>query len=266
MNDDSFLDDLARAAREERETDRWDERWDRLAAGTLSAEEEAELQALAASSEEARLAYEAFRPLGPQFEARVAKAIEAIEAIQGEPQAAAAEPPARVLPFRRRITPWLGGVLAAGVAACLVLLLSAPPPLPRYSLDVAGGDQALRGASGPATVRVLHPGSALEVTLRPPTRVSGRLTARWFVVRGGEVRELAARPEFSPGGAVHLYGTLGRDLAIEPGEWALWVVVGRPGKLLAPAVLGAHPTARSLHQAGWTALRDEAPLRVAAGG
>jgi RNA polymerase sigma-70 factor (ECF subfamily) len=48
-----------------------------LAAGTLTAEEDAELRALAVSSPEAREAYEAFRPLGATFQARVVSAINA---------------------------------------------------------------------------------------------------------------------------------------------------------------------------------------------
>ena len=63
------LGDLARQ-QDEAERARFDERWDRLAAGTLTAEEEAELKALAEASPEDREAYEAFRPLGADFQAR----------------------------------------------------------------------------------------------------------------------------------------------------------------------------------------------------
>jgi RNA polymerase sigma-70 factor (ECF subfamily) len=78
MNNDSILSELGALARREREAESpLDERWDRLAAGTLTAEEDAELRALAASSAEAREAYEAFRPLGADFQARVVRAINA---------------------------------------------------------------------------------------------------------------------------------------------------------------------------------------------
>jgi len=264
MNDDRLLRDLAQAAREERERemDRWDERWDRLAAGTLSAAEDAELRALAATSEEARLAYEAFRPLGPEFEARVAAAIQE----QAEASAAREVPqPARVLPFRRRAG-WLGGALAAAAAALLVFVLSTPARLPSYSMEVARGDQTVRGApAAPGKVRELHRGSTLEVTVRPQTRASGPILARWYVLRGGAVRELSTPAEISPAGAVRLRGTLGEDLAIGPGDWTLWVVVGRPGKLPDPKMLAAHPGASALRQDGWIALREPVPLRVAAG-
>src|SRR5947199_10745972 len=75
--DDRLLKDLGDLARREDEDERarLDERWDRLAAGTLTAEEDAELKALAASSPEARETYEAFRPLGADFQARAMSAI-----------------------------------------------------------------------------------------------------------------------------------------------------------------------------------------------
>src|SRR5581483_237467 len=79
MNKDQLLGELGGLARQEREAEkaRLDERWDRLAAGTLTPEEEAELKALAANSPEARETYEAFRPLGADFQARVVSAINA---------------------------------------------------------------------------------------------------------------------------------------------------------------------------------------------
>src|SRR5947209_19726504 len=85
------LGDLARSETEA-EQDRFDERWDRLAAGTLTAEEDAELKALAESSPEAREAYEVFRPLGGDFQALVVGKINAERASE-----------ARVLLFRRVI-------------------------------------------------------------------------------------------------------------------------------------------------------------------
>ena len=79
MSEDRLLRDLGHLAKEEEgaEKSRLDERWDRLAAGTLTAEEEAELLALAETSPEAREAWEAFRPLGPEFQARVVEKIAA---------------------------------------------------------------------------------------------------------------------------------------------------------------------------------------------
>jgi RNA polymerase sigma-70 factor, ECF subfamily len=77
MMEDRILLELGYLAKEEREAEKapLDERWDRLAAGTLTPEEDAELRALAESSPETRETYEAFRPLGAKFQARVVKEI-----------------------------------------------------------------------------------------------------------------------------------------------------------------------------------------------
>src|SRR5436853_2798918 len=112
--DDPLLKELGNLARrqEEAERARLDERWDRLAAGTLTAEEETELRALATSSPEAGEAYVAFKPLGPEFQARVMSKINAQRARE-----------ARVLQFRqlaRRFEVWAGA--AAAVAAGLFVL------------------------------------------------------------------------------------------------------------------------------------------------
>ena len=75
--EDRIVRELGHLAKEEREAERarLDERWDRLAAGTLTPEEGAELRALAESSPEARETYEAFRPLGAKFQARMVNVI-----------------------------------------------------------------------------------------------------------------------------------------------------------------------------------------------
>src|SRR5437764_1238935 len=96
---DRLLRELGDLARSEAEAEkaRFDDRWDRLAAGTLNAEEEAELKALAESSPEYREAYEAFRPLGADFQARV---VSKINDERDKPlPAPQPEPIPRVLPF-----------------------------------------------------------------------------------------------------------------------------------------------------------------------
>src|SRR5262245_60200152 len=68
MNDEELMKALGRTARAEPALD---ERWDRLAAGTLSEAEHEALLEEAARSDAAADAYEAFRPLGAEFQARV---------------------------------------------------------------------------------------------------------------------------------------------------------------------------------------------------
>jgi hypothetical protein len=248
ITEDPWLRELARVNREQEaeERSRLDERWDRLSAGELSPEEEAELRALAGSSEEAREAWEAFRPLGPDFHARVVSAVRA----EQKP----AEPSARVLPFRRaRIAGWL--TAAAAAAAVLVVLLRPPVPLPNYaSPGISGGTQAMRGEeTQPGKVPVFAPGDPIRVVLRPETTVSqaGNLEARCVLIHGGEARVLEVHTELDPGGSVKMDGLL--DAGLEPGAWTLWAVVGRPGKLPEPAELRAL-SAIEVRRDDWTAV------------
>lgn len=249
------LGDLARQEGEA-EKARFDERWDRLAAGTLTPDEEAELKALAESSPEMREAYEAFRPLGADFQARVVNAINA-------------ERP-RVLPFYRRavrrIEVWVGA--AAAVAASLFFLVWSPvPPLPAYSVDPISGDKASRGEEhvSPSGMPVFSPGSMLKLKVhpQPPSRVQGPLEARAFrVPAGGAGGDWVPEPGFTvengTDGIVRLRGTLGETTRLPPGTWKICVVVSRPGKAPKEREL---PAALGVEHAGWQAACSD-PLRI----
>src|SRR5260370_40628918 len=176
MSEDTLLHELGRLAQEENEAEeaRRDERWERLAAGTPSAEEDQALRALAATSPAAREAYEAFRPLGADFQARVVGAIEselqrrAPTGEPGEPR----EPRSRLLPFRPVSLRFAGWLATAAVAASgLLLVLRGPatmPPLPLYAAQLSGGIQTFRGGPGPAGgPQRFAPGSKLSPVVRP---------------------------------------------------------------------------------------------------
>ncbi|HEY2295484.1 MAG TPA: hypothetical protein VGM86_32675 [Thermoanaerobaculia bacterium] len=244
-------------AKEEGEAERarLDERWDRLAAGTLTAEEDAELRALAAKSPEARETYEAFRPLGADFQARM---IDRIAAELAKP-AAPEERRSRILPFRPF---WRAGWLtaAAAAAAVLLLLLRSPaslPPLPMYMADQpAGGVQAFRGG---ISSQSFTPGSTLSLVVRPQHPVTGKVAARAFLARGAEWLSWEPEIEVSQGG-IRLQGELPREL--QPGGWRLWVVVGRPARLPPIQELRAEVRAGKVRHDAWQAV--PADLRVEA--
>jgi hypothetical protein len=245
MSEDRLLRELGHLAKEEEgaERARLDERWDRLAAGTLTAEEKAELRALAESSPEAREAWEAFRPLGPEFQARVVEKI-------------AKERGGRLLPFRlsKRFVGW--ATAAAAAAALAVVLLPPSAPLPDYQIaSISGGSSEMRGEQPDD----FAPGDRIEVRLRPVTASrTERLEGSLFLLRNGELRGLSAESESVPGGSVKIVGTLRDDL--EPGPWTLWAVVHRPGELPLPAELfrAAHDNTRS---EDWIAVSTDILIR-----
>ncbi len=266
MNDDEkWLRELAQVANEEQQAGeaRLDGRWDRLSAGDLSAEEEAALRAEAAASEEGRAAYEAFRPLGPEFQARVVQALQDQRTQPPEPvpepkPAEPIDPAPRVLPFRpraRRISVWLGSVAAA--AAVLLLLFRGPgslPPLPGYTLAPSGGVQAVRGAQ-PDQLGTLVPGSTFDLILRPDTAVSGKVDARCFLARGAELQPWPVPIHSYVDGVLRIHGTVGREILIPPGGWTLWAVVGRPRALPDAATLRAHLAQGRTRVPDWEALK-----------
>jgi hypothetical protein len=236
---DRLLRELGDLVRSETQADeaRFGDRWDHLAAGTLTAEEEAELKALAGSSPENQEAYEAFRPLGTDFQARVVSAINAERA----GPAPAPEPRPRVLPFRRvmrRAEVWVG--LAAAVAAGVFFLVRTPEsPVPAgYEAHFNAGDQTLRGgephqANG---IPTFSPGSRLELSISPLHPIPGQVKPQaFFSSSAGEEDLKPWKPESNfqiadKGGAVRLVGTLGQDLKLPPGDRTIWIVVARPGR------------------------------------
>ena len=219
MNEDRLLGELGDLARQEGEAEkaRFDERWDRLAAGTLTAEEEAELKALADSSPEMREAYEVFRPLGADFQARVVSKINAQRTAEAE-EPVPPVPPPPVLPFyrraARRIEVWVGA--AAAAAAALFILVPGPalPPLPLYAFDTLHGNQTVRGSQpGPASgMPVFDPDSPLTFVVRPPHPVTTPVAAKSFLAQGAEL--LAWQPgKAGAGGTFRFEGRLSRRAA-----------------------------------------------------
>jgi hypothetical protein len=230
MSEDRILRELGHLAKEEGETEkaRLDERWDRLAAGTLTPEEDAELRALAESNPEMREIYEAFRPLGAEFQARIA------DGITGELQKTASPPQKslpRILTFRPATLRRVGWLTAAAAAAGLFLLLRSPaplPPLPAYTAELSGGIQTFRGEERPPGPPVFALGSTVTLVVRPQQPVTGEVEARAFLARGAKWIPWESRIEIS-NGSVRLRGELGRKIL--PGDRGIWVVIGRPGKI-----------------------------------
>lgn len=258
---DPWLRELANVNRERQDEERsqLDERWDRLSAGDLSPEEEAELRALAETSDEARDAYEAFRPLGPEFHAGVVGALRE----QGLVPAAEAqeEKPAKLLPFRGRAgTVAVWGSLAA--AAVLLVVIQRPPaPLPDYSDPEVSGVSSFRSEQSETTVPVLVPGRPFEVMVRPEILASEtrNLQAQAFLSRDQELRPLKVQNNFDPSGSVQIQAVIDPDA--RPGAGTLWVVVGRQGKTPDAGSLRRFLTRDRVRQRDWVAVSRKVQIQ-----
>jgi len=245
MNDEELLKAVGRSARARQPLD---ERWDELAAERLSDAERDKLLEEAATSEEAAEAYEAFRPLGAEFQARV---VERLMAKQLADQGSEADgeshtaPTPKVVPFRRR-TPRFAGIplaLAASVLLAVGLVMfmrpGATPALPGYALKLEGQISLTRGEAPPPAAAPFVTGNQFRLVLTPEQQVEGDVIARAYVLDGNEPEMLGAAPQISSSGAVLIEGQVGRDVQLPPGDSRLLVIVGRESKLPDAGALAA---------------------------
>lgn len=234
-HDDNLLRELGRLAREDlplADGPIPDPRWDALARGMLSDEEQEDLRVEAAASPDGGRLWEAFRPFAVGFEGRVLKRIDetrlATDDADVVPFPAAAPTPS---PRWRRYSPTLA------LAAVLLLAVglwrfggerAAVAPIPRYELRMEGVG-ATRSTSGEENAASrLVPGKRFTILLRPERDVSGPVLARVFA-RGadGAWREWGlARDalETAPNGSLRLSAVL--DASLDPGLRSLAFAVG----------------------------------------
>lgn len=263
MSDERLLKDLARLARA-RQADEPAAEWDRLASGELSPEEQARLRAEADASPEAAAAWDAFQPLEADFRTALVESA-CRELGQVAPPAVAGALP------RRAARAWLRAALWPALAAASLLLFlrpwNQPSVLPSYELSLAGALRTERSAAPPADTREPVPfafGNRFELLLTPATSAGSEVAARVYVSHAGSLDELVTpTPERSADGALRISGVVGEQLRLPEGEFALLVVVGRPGALPDARALAERLSQASLaREAFWTAWRLR--VRVAA--
>jgi hypothetical protein len=241
MNDERLLKDLARLERARSAADP-EPAWDRLAAGTASAEQVAHWQAEARESASTAAAWEAFQPLEPEFRAALVERLRCeLPGADVAPERAAAAPTPSAW---RRLPVWLRFALVPALVTASLLVTvrpwQAPEPLPDYALHLAGGSRNTRSvpASASPDPPTFAPGNRFELVLTPATSAGRALEARTFVLRGRQLEALdASLASVSEDGAWRLVGVVGQDLQLPSGDFALLVIVGRPGALPEPASL-----------------------------
>jgi hypothetical protein len=266
MTDEELWKALARAAREEDETDA---RLRGLASGELTAEERAELEALARGDDEAAAdAFELYRPFeAAEIDRIVASVQGAARGAAGAPATSARESGSRaagsraagsraagsraagsgepaaqsvysarmaVRPARRtaRTVAIFAAPLAA--AAALVLLMrTRQVDLPAYDLEIASSVQDTR-AGGPSehvSEARLDRTAAFEMVVRPAERARTPIAARAALVHEQRAVAWDAPIEISPEGAVRVRGAARALFGDARGVYEIVVVVARPEDL-----------------------------------
>ena len=247
MEDKKFLDDLGHWARKEdaAKRRRFDDRWRRLSAGTLSEEEDAVLRAQARESESVRLDYEAFRPLDQEFRDR----------LSGEWQSRARETPtlAAAHPQPRRRRKWARRRHWLPVAATLILSLGASliwwqheakqPLLHAYQPEWKGHIQPTRSLDIGSTPPTFPQGGRFLLKLKPDQPIHRRVEHRFFLRKANGERQIWSPGYFniSTSGTVTIEGQVGKDLVVEPGAWNLETDYGWPGELPSRQTAGIDP-------------------------
>lgn len=249
MRDDEMLDALAKVAREDDPIA--DPRWEQLTEGTLSERDRAELAALAETSERAKRAHAAFRPLDDAARARMTASLLAAVAKEKPTSASndevpiAGAPPPQIgsspapAPKARARGLWLAMAAAiAGIGIYVATLSPHGQDLPAYAMVVTGGEKSSRAPGEPPKTPELGPESRLEITLRPTVPAKGPIEVRAFLLRNGEARPWAPAVKVAEGGAAQVAGAKEVLFAgIEAGAWEMVLAIGRPESLPSAAAI-----------------------------
>jgi hypothetical protein len=227
MNEDELLRELVQHAREDGAAS-GDVRWERLAAGELSAAEEATLRDEAAKDPELAALYEACRPLGDAAREKI------VARILPSPAA----PRVGRFAAGRRIA-LVAASVAVAAAVAVWMTSRGPEPVarldmaPPYVLEATGGDRPRRSAPEPSVGAMeLTADSRLALVLRPSSPAPDAVSVRAFLVRGGDARAWNPPMQRSPDGAVRIAGAAGELLgSTEAGTWTLAFAIGRAEQL-----------------------------------
>ena len=257
MKDEEILEQLAELARENAEADLSLEQkgYVALAEGELGEDESARLRAQAAGSREAEAAYAAFRPLDPDFRARLLGQAQVALRVSERAGLVTRIRELLALLLSYRLTLWVASGATAMILWGLFVWFARPESIPLYSYSLSGGSVSTRGPEQPPAAPEkpprFGPDSILEISLRPQTTVQGAVAATTFLSQGPVIRPFRADVEMDPRGSIRLRAAVGSDIPFSPGRWVLWIAVTRPGQLATQSDIQE----QIQHPASWDAAR-----------
>ncbi len=239
MTDDTLLNTLGTLARQmDTPTDPV---YDKLVNGELSPQQVADLEEEIARDEQARVTYEAYRPLGSHARTNITQRLLA-ELSSEQPgvskddnhQVVRTSYTRRVLDFLKNRFVISGGLIAAAAVVMLFVRDTPSPSLPNYIVSVNGGEQRFRSGVADAdshfpakSPQTFHSSSTIEVVVRPIHSVATPIVGSVFVQQQGRVRPVAVPLQISSDGAVRLHGRIDRVFGHIVGTVQLHLLIGR---------------------------------------
>jgi hypothetical protein len=237
MKDEEALAKMTAAARDEQ--DALDPRWEKLAAGTATDAERAELEAIDADR------YALYQPLDGGMRDAFTAAVLAELAREGAPashtraraESAAPAAGAKVISLEGR---WRRRAMVAAVplaaAAAAVLLFARggeTAAMPEYAATWASAERDLRGDPSAHVSNDAHVQASerFELVLRPAARVTASIVARPFIAHDGKREAWRAPMEVSDGGAVRIVGPTASLFPAGKGDYVIVIAIGAEGSL-----------------------------------
>jgi hypothetical protein len=210
-------------------------RLSRLALGTISSDDLAELRAWAESSEEGMSTMDAYSPLGDEFIDRTTNHLYRLrERDRTEAALRPSESPktavASVSGWRAWFS-WRPGLLLAAAAFAVVIVMPTgdpqPPAWSSHQMELVG-DKVMRGEDTQSQVKVAR-GSTLSVVVRPE-QIGGSGEPSFAVFVDSVPVSPSIEPRYSGQGGFEFRLVIGKDIEATVGSHELRVVLAAEGE------------------------------------
>ena len=242
MPDDNFMKEFKAVAQEELDKQALpgEDLLEQLAEGTISEQDLAKLEAMAAQDERVSFAMQAFAPMGDDFEDSLTDSLMAMvgaaEPTPETPKERVPEDKPSTLNWFQSLfkfeTPFFGPALAGAAALAMVAVFypGTESQLGGYSLEVNQGDAVMRGDSPKAeNIPTFSQGSRVQLLLRPSSQGDDDFSVRVYLATESDFSPLQVTTQISSTGAVRLSGQAGSAFPVRDKPYRVLTVLSRFG-------------------------------------
>lgn len=244
MPDDKFMKEFKAVATEEldKQALAGENLLEQFAEGTISEQDLAKLEAMAASDESVALSMQAFAPMGDDFEDKLTDNLLAMVGA-AEPESQSVPTTELKLEENPSIFRWFQnlfqldshafGPALAGAAALAMVAVFYPgteSELGGYSLEVSQGDAMVRGEAQKAeSIPTYSQGSRVQLLLRPAAQGDDDFIVRVYLASETEFSALQVATQISPSGAIRISGTAGTAFPLRDKPYKVVTILSRFG-------------------------------------